>query len=232
MSAAVWGADIELISQGRSVDLEGHLVPGKLVLFDFYADWCAPCRYLEPQIDRLAEQFPERLAVRKVDVIDWNSPVARQHRIGSLPYLVLYGPDGNRLADGDVERVFGVLRTELGGIDEAGRGGRRLAIPTTVWVAAFAALVFGSLVVGRRAGAARARNDRQAVAEATGPRDRDDPGRAAPIWFVMIGGSLEGPFSVEQLTDLRRRKTLDADDRVRRRGDAAWRRLADVIGPR
>ena len=48
------------------------------VLVDFYADWCAPCKILEPHIDRLAELHPDRLAVRKIDVIDWSSPVIRQ----------------------------------------------------------------------------------------------------------------------------------------------------------
>lgn len=107
-------ADIELISQGRRVDIEAHLVQNKLVLFDFYADWCAPCRIIEPQIDRLAELHSGTLAVRKVDVIDWNSPVARQYGVEVLPYLMLYGPHGELLADGDVEQVFRALESRLG----------------------------------------------------------------------------------------------------------------------
>ena len=62
--------DIPTITRGHEVNLEEHLVSGKLVLLDFYADWCGPCRALEPQIERLAAQHASDVAVRKVDVID------------------------------------------------------------------------------------------------------------------------------------------------------------------
>jgi hypothetical protein len=45
----------------------------------------------------------------------------------------------------------------------------------------------------------------------------------------MVHGSLDGPYSIEQLAELRRSGALADHAPVRRRGDAAWRRLDDVI---
>ena len=48
------------------------------------------------------------LHLRRVDIGDWRSPVARQHRIGRLPYLKLY-ENGRLVADG-TEAVLGKIR--------------------------------------------------------------------------------------------------------------------------
>jgi thiol-disulfide isomerase/thioredoxin len=223
-TAAAGQADVRLISQGREVALEEHLVPGKLVVFDFFADWCAPCRYLTPLLERLAEEHPDRLALRKIDVIDWSSPVARQHGLSAIPHLVLFGPDGSRLAEGDAERVLAVLESQLGGTAvgiPAARGGSK--VPAPVWLALGAVLVTGSLLLRRRGRARAAADDRQRSPMA------DRSGGSPQIWFAVVQGSLDGPYSVEQLAGLRRSGALEGSARVRRRGDATWRTLDDVV---
>ena len=223
-AAAAGGPDVQLISQGRQVVLEEHLVPGKLVVFDFYADWCAPCRYLTPQLERLVDQYPDRLALRKVDVVDWESPVARQFGIGSVPYLLLFGPDGARLAEGDANRVLRVLGSQLGFEGTSSRAaGRGSSVPPPVWFGLLAALVIGSIVVLRRS------RSTEAAANAT-PRSTPGTGGGSPrIWFVMVRGALEGPYSVDDLAELAESGDLPGEAAVRRRGEAAWRRLDDVI---
>lgn len=224
-TAAAGQADVRLISQGREVTLEEHLVPGKLVVFDFFADWCAPCRHLTPLLERLVEEHPDRLALRKIDVIDWSSPVARQHGLSAIPHLVLFGPDGARLAEGDAERVLAVLESQLGGTAvgiPAARGGSK--VPAPVWLALGAVLVTGSLLLRRRGRAPAAADDRQ------GSPMADQSGGSTQIWFAVVQGSLDGPYSVEQLADRRRSGALEGSTRVRRRGDATWRTLDDVVG--
>jgi thioredoxin 1 len=69
------------------------------VLVDCYADWCGPCKMLEPTIESLAADTDA--AVVKVD-IDAHRPLAQQLGARSVPTLVLY-------ADGEpVERMLGV----------------------------------------------------------------------------------------------------------------------------
>jgi len=106
------GADVQVIAHGEKVDLAAHLASGKTTVFDFYAPWCPPCRVLGPALERLAAAQPDRLAIRKVDIVDWTTPVVTQHAIEALPHLILYDATGRVVADGDkvypeLQRLFG-----------------------------------------------------------------------------------------------------------------------------
>jgi thioredoxin 1 len=70
-----------------------------VVLVDFYADWCGPCKMLEPVVESIAADAPA--AVAKVDV-DAHQPLAGQYNVSGVPTLCLF-------ADGEqVEQVVGV----------------------------------------------------------------------------------------------------------------------------
>ena len=105
-------ADIRVIAHGERVDIQAHTVPGKYTVFDFYAVWCPPCRALSPALERLASRNTGKLAIRKVDIVDWTMPVAEQYGIEELPYLVLFDGNGRKLAVGEavfdeLDRLFG-----------------------------------------------------------------------------------------------------------------------------
>jgi thiol-disulfide isomerase/thioredoxin len=93
------------ISQGAEVNLADFLVPGKFTIFDFTSEYCPPCRgYTEPLY--LLHQKRDTVAVVKVDInrseihkIDWDSPVARQYGMQSIPHFKIYGPDGKLIAE-------------------------------------------------------------------------------------------------------------------------------------
>jgi thiol-disulfide isomerase/thioredoxin len=102
--------DVVVVSKGEKVDLAANAVKGKYTLYDFYADWCPPCRALDPQLRQLASRH-DNVAIRKIDIIDWTTPVVAQHGVEALPFMVLFGPDGKQLASGDdvypmVARLF------------------------------------------------------------------------------------------------------------------------------
>ena len=85
------------------VETESHLstlvADHGVVLVDFYADWCGPCRMLEPTVEALASD--SAAAVAKVD-IDAHGGLASQYGVRGVPTLLLF-------ADGEpVERVVGV----------------------------------------------------------------------------------------------------------------------------
>lgn len=59
------------------------------VLVDFYADWCAPCKVVQPIVEQVSAEFGDRLDVVKVDV-DQNKALAAQFGIRGIPTLMLF----------------------------------------------------------------------------------------------------------------------------------------------
>lgn len=102
--------DVRLISvRGEAVDVREHLAPGRYTVIDFYADWCMPCREITPYLEDQARQRDD-LVLRKINIVDWSTPVVRQYGLTFIPYLQMYGPDGSLLADGADEVLKEVRR--------------------------------------------------------------------------------------------------------------------------
>jgi thioredoxin 1 len=72
----------------------------KLVVIDFWAEWCGPCRMVSPVIDSLAEDFADDIVVAKCDVDDL-SFVAEKYGIRNIP-AVLFIQNGEV-----VDRIIG-----------------------------------------------------------------------------------------------------------------------------
>jgi len=77
----------------------------KLVLVDFWAEWCAPCRLMAPVLNQLAADLDGNCYVGKVN-IERYPDLARQYRIRSIPTLILYK---NGV---EVQRIVGVKTKE------------------------------------------------------------------------------------------------------------------------
>jgi len=66
-----------------------------VTLVDFWAEWCAPCKALEPTVDELANKYGDKLTVAKVD-IDSNPNIPAKFGIRGIPTLLLF-KDGQQV---------------------------------------------------------------------------------------------------------------------------------------
>jgi thiol-disulfide isomerase/thioredoxin len=88
------GQPVEVISHGAQVDINKHLALGSVTVVDFYADWCGPCRQLAPSLEQMAMTDPE-IALRKIDIVNWRTAVARQFNLNSIPQVNVYDRAGS-----------------------------------------------------------------------------------------------------------------------------------------
>lgn len=63
------------------------LATDKLVLIDFWAEWCGPCKMVGPIIDQLSEEYKDRVVVGKVDV-DNNDEATSKYGIRNIPTVL------------------------------------------------------------------------------------------------------------------------------------------------
>lgn len=61
----------------------------KLVLIDFYADWCAPCKKMKPYLDEISKDMSEKVVVVRINA-DNNQTLCKELKIDELPVLHLY----------------------------------------------------------------------------------------------------------------------------------------------
>jgi thioredoxin 1 len=63
-----------------------------VVLVDFYADWCGPCKALHPALESVAKKFDGQAVISKINV-DKNPELSAQFKVRSIPAL-FYFKDG------------------------------------------------------------------------------------------------------------------------------------------
>ena len=78
-----------MINEVTNTNLAEILQGEKLVIIDFWAPWCGPCRMLSPIVDEIAEEMADKVSVAKCNV-DEADEVAMQFGIRSIPTLIFF----------------------------------------------------------------------------------------------------------------------------------------------
>jgi thioredoxin 1 len=97
-------ADSELIEHLTSQNFT-HKTKSGVVLVDFWADWCMPCKMMAPILNDVAAATEDKATVYKLNV-DEHRQVAAKYGIRNIPTMILFR-DGK-----EVERIIGVKQKD------------------------------------------------------------------------------------------------------------------------
>jgi len=86
----------------NSTDFPALVQDDKLLVVDFFATWCGPCKKLSPTLDEVSEEFGDRVNIVKVDA-DESEDLAMTYGIRSVP-TVLFFKNGQQ-----VDKFVGAL---------------------------------------------------------------------------------------------------------------------------
>ena len=86
----------------NSTDFPALVQDDKLLVVDFFATWCGPCKKLSPTLDEVSQEFGDRVNIVKVDV-DESEDLAMTYGIRSVP-TVLFFKNGQQ-----VDKFVGAL---------------------------------------------------------------------------------------------------------------------------
>lgn len=81
---------VTVLEKGATIAKEAD----KLVVIDFNATWCGPCRQFAPTFDKVAEEYTSKAKFYSVDV-DVHPELAAQYEVQSIPMVVYIKPDGS-----------------------------------------------------------------------------------------------------------------------------------------
>ena len=74
-------------------EFDAAIADSKLVVVDFYADWCGPCKIIGPKLEAMSEKYKDEVAFFKVNV-DELEEVAEECKISSMPTFLFYQNNG------------------------------------------------------------------------------------------------------------------------------------------
>lgn len=102
---------LEIRRDGALEPLQALIVPGKVTIIDFFADWCGPCKVISPKLVDLATGHPD-VYLRKVDIVNWNTPIVKQIGIKSIPKVLVFDKSGHRVgpATSSYSKVAAMVR--------------------------------------------------------------------------------------------------------------------------
>lgn len=78
-------SDVKIVSQSN---FQSSIKSG-LVLVDFYADWCGPCKMMKPILEDVATEYKNKITIATLNT-DANPILSQQYNITGIPCLILF----------------------------------------------------------------------------------------------------------------------------------------------
>jgi thioredoxin 1 len=100
----------------RKNEFESLIKSSKLVLADFYAEWCSPCKMLAPTIEEIHNEYNDYFETVKVNV-DENPELTEYYGVSGIPALLLFKDGKEILRMSGVqtkERIISAISEKMG----------------------------------------------------------------------------------------------------------------------
>ena len=83
----------------------GIIKPAMVKILDFWAEWCGPCKFMEPIIEEIEKELGDKIQIEKINV-DEQQEIAAKYQVMSIPTYVFLKDDKEQ------ERVIGATSKE------------------------------------------------------------------------------------------------------------------------
>ena len=82
-------APASAVAEMTKIDMDKLIIENKLIIFDFFAEWCGPCKKLKPELEALEAAHKGEVKIVRIDV-DKNKTLARELQITEIPIIMIY----------------------------------------------------------------------------------------------------------------------------------------------
>lgn len=99
---------VQIIKSKAELDEAVKKAENKLVVIDFYATWCGPCKVIAPVLEKLGEDMKDKLVVLKIDVDEEKcTELCEKYSVTSMPTFVFIK------AGAEVDKFAGANESKL-----------------------------------------------------------------------------------------------------------------------